>query len=49
MPASGGPAFVVTHLEMGSSSRHPILGTGRPDGAGLWAFGLPANRRMRAT
>ena len=28
MPASGGPARLVTHLQMGSSLRHPILGTG---------------------
>jgi hypothetical protein len=29
MPASGAPARLVTHLQMGSSLRHPILGTGR--------------------
>ena len=29
MTASGAPARLVTHLEMGSSLRHPILATGR--------------------
>ena len=28
MPASRGPALVVTHLQVRSSSRHPFLGTG---------------------
>ncbi|HYS28804.1 MAG TPA: hypothetical protein VEQ12_04780 [Candidatus Limnocylindria bacterium] len=30
MPALGGPAEVVTYRGIGSSSRHPCLGTGRP-------------------
>ena len=29
------PALLVTHLKMRSSRRHPRLGSGRPDGAGL--------------
>ncbi len=30
MPALGGPAQVVTYQRIGSSLRHPCLGTGRP-------------------
>ncbi len=30
MPALGGPAEVVTYRPIGSSFRHPCLGTGRP-------------------
>jgi hypothetical protein len=32
MPASWGPALVVTHLQVRSSSRHPLLGTGSLSG-----------------
>ena len=40
---------MLTHLTMGSASRHPILGTGRQDGTGLRACGLLTISPIQAT